>query len=53
MQQDSDATSAILQNIIIIGAVGLAIFAYLLFLIRKRWKKGFLHEVDQKKKEEE
>lgn len=32
------------QNIIIIGAVLLAAFVYLIILIRKRWKHGFLHK---------
>ena len=50
MQPDSDTTSAILSNIFLIAVVGLAIFFYLLILIRKRWKKGFLHDVSDNKK---
>jgi hypothetical protein len=34
------------QNIIIIGIVLLAAFGYLIILIRKRWKHGFLHKSD-------
>jgi hypothetical protein len=53
MQHDSDTTSAILTNVLLIAVVGLVIFFYLLILIRKRWKKGFLHDVGDKKKENE
>jgi hypothetical protein len=35
-------------NIVLIGVVALVIFGYLVMLIRKRWKKNFLHEVDDK-----
>jgi hypothetical protein len=44
MQADSESVRSVLENIAIIGIVGLAIFAYLLLLIRKRWKRSFLHE---------
>lgn len=37
-------------NIILIGIVALVIFGYLILLIRKRWKKNFLHDVDDKEK---
>ena len=37
-------------NIILIGIVALVIFGYLILLIRKRWKKNFLHDVDEKEK---
>lgn len=35
-------------NIIIVGIFVLAAFAYLLLMIRKRWKRGFIHEPDRK-----
>ena len=31
------------NNLILIGIILLVIFVYLLLLIRKRWKQGFLH----------
>jgi hypothetical protein len=37
------------QNVIAIGAIGLLMFVYIVLLVRKRWKKDFLH--DNKKKE--
>jgi hypothetical protein len=44
MNQNPEGVNFIGLNIILIGIVALAIFAYLLMLIRKRWKKGFLHD---------
>ena len=46
MNQDSQGVNFIGLNIILLGVVALAIFAYLVMLIRKRWKKGFLHDVE-------
>lgn len=40
-------TNFFMDNIVLIGIVGLAFFWYLLMLIRKRSRKGFLH--DEKK----
>lgn len=37
-------------NIIIIGAVVLAILIYLISLINKRWKNKFLHTTTKKNK---
>jgi hypothetical protein len=31
------------DNLVLIGVVILGIFGYLLMLIRKRWKDGFVH----------
>ena len=31
-------------NVLLIGVVGLIVFAYLLMIIRRRWKSKFLHE---------
>lgn len=47
MQQDSQSVSFLGLNIILIGVVALAIFGYLVMLIRKRWKKNFLHDVEK------
>jgi hypothetical protein len=47
MTQQSEGVNFIGANIILISVVALAIFAYLVMLIRKRWKKGFLHDVDR------
>jgi hypothetical protein len=46
MTQQSEGVNFIGLNIILIGVVALAIFAYLVMLIRKRWKKGFLHDAE-------
>ena len=50
MQQDSQSVSFLGLNFILIGAVARVIFAYLVLLIRKRWKKNFLHDVDEEAK---
>jgi hypothetical protein len=47
MNQDSEGVNFIGLNIILISVVALAIFAYLVMLIRKRWKKGFLHDAEE------
>jgi len=31
-------------NVLLIGAVGLLVFAYLVMIIRRRWRSKFLHE---------
>jgi hypothetical protein len=31
------------MNLILLGVISLAIFVYLVLLIRKRWKQNFLH----------
>lgn len=48
LRQDPESVSFIGLNLIVIGVVALAIFAYLVLLIRKRWKENFLHKVDEK-----
>jgi len=48
--QDKDSVSFLGWNIILISAVLLLIFGYLVMLIRKRWKQGFVHRVDDKPK---
>jgi hypothetical protein len=47
MNQNPEGVNFIGLNIILISVVALAIFAYLIMLIRKRWKKGFLHDADE------
>ena len=44
MNQNPEGVNFIGLNIILISVVALVIFAYLVMLIRKRWKKGFLHD---------
>ena len=51
MNQDSQGVNFIGLNIILISVVALAIFAYLVMLIRKRWKKNFLHDAEDTKDE--
>ena len=49
---ESEGFSFLGLNLLIIAGVGLLIFVYLLLLIRKRWKQGFLHtsELEKEKK---
>ncbi|HUI64182.1 MAG TPA: hypothetical protein VL126_05040 [Bacteroidota bacterium] len=47
MIQDSQSFDFLTLNIILIGLVVLVIFGYLVMLIRKRWKKNFLHDADE------
>ena len=46
MQQDPQSVNFLGLNFILIGVVALVIFGYLVLLIRKRWKKNFLHDMD-------
>ncbi|HXX63385.1 MAG TPA: hypothetical protein VEO56_06260 [Bacteroidota bacterium] len=46
MTQDSQSFDFLTLNIILIGLVVLVIFGYLVMLIRKRWKKNFLHDAE-------
>jgi hypothetical protein len=46
MDQQSQGVNFFAQNVILLSIVALAIFAYLVMLIRKRWKKGFLHDAE-------
>jgi hypothetical protein len=43
--QDKESVSFLGWNIILICCVLLLIFGYLVMLIRKRWKQGFVHRV--------
>jgi hypothetical protein len=49
--QTSEGVDFIGQNLIAIGIIGLLMFIYIVLLIRKRWKKGFLHDSDKIKKD--
>lgn len=40
---DPTLTDFLQKNLILIGFILIAIFVYLVLLIRKRWKQGFLH----------
>jgi hypothetical protein len=51
MNQNPEGVNFIGLNIILISVVALAIFAYLVMLIRKRWKKGFLHDAVKEPKD--
>ncbi len=42
--QDQESVNFIGLNLIVIAVVALAIFTYLVLLIRKRWRQNFLHE---------
>jgi hypothetical protein len=46
----TDGVSFLTLNLLLIAGVFLLIFVYFVLLIRKRWKQGFLHQVDEKKK---
>ena len=46
MLQDSQSFDFLTLNIILISVVVLVIFGYLVMLIRKRWKKNFLHDAE-------
>jgi len=51
MPQDSQSVDFLGLNIILISVVALVIFGYLVMLIRKRWKKNFLHDAEDTKDE--
>ncbi len=42
--EDPQAISFLQENLLLIGIATIVIFAYLVLLIRKRWKKGFRHD---------
>ncbi len=48
---ESESVSFLGLNFIVIGILLLIIFTYFVLLIRKRWKAGFLHDVEPKKEE--
>jgi hypothetical protein len=49
-EQDPQSINFLGMNIIIVGVFVLAAFVYLVIMIRKRWKRDFLHEADKKTK---
>ncbi len=48
--QDSHGISFLGENLLAIGIIGLLMFVYLVLLVRKRWRKGFMHDKEVKKK---
>ena len=54
---DGDSLTFLGNNLLLLGGLLLLIFVYLVILIRKRWKEGFLHtgeiEKERKRKEQE
>jgi hypothetical protein len=48
---ESESVSFLGLNFIVIGVLLLIIFTYFVLLIRKRWKAGFMHDVEPKKEE--
>lgn len=42
-QPDTAVVEFLRSNLILIGIVLLVIFGYLVMLVRKRWRQGFLH----------
>lgn len=54
---ESDSLTFLGGNLLLLGGLLLLIFVYLVILIRKRWKEGFLHtteiERERKKREED
>jgi hypothetical protein len=43
--QDPQTVNFLQENLLLIGVAAAVIFGYLLLLMRKRWKKGFRHDV--------
>jgi hypothetical protein len=54
---DSESLTFLGNNLLLLGGLLLLIFIYLVILIRKRWREGFLHtneiEKERKRKEQE
>lgn len=50
----NDSMSFIWQNVLLISAVFLVIFVYLVLIIRKRWRQNFLHvsEIEKEKQKQ-
>ncbi len=53
MIQSPEGVDFLGLNFLAIGGIGLLIFLYLVLLIRKRWKKNFLHESPEKNSSQE
>lgn len=49
-EQDPQSIDFLSLNIIIVGVFVLAAFGYLVIMIRKRWKRDFIHEPEKKAK---
>jgi len=54
---ENDGLTFLGGNLLLLGGLLLLIFIYLVILIRKRWREGFLHtgeiEKERKKREQE
>ena len=53
IQEDPQNVNFLGMNLVVLGVAGLIAFGYLVVMIRKRWKSGFLHrggKVSQEKK---
>jgi hypothetical protein len=46
--QTSQDVSFLNLNVLLIGVVGLLVFAYLVMIIRRRWRSKFLHDKGKK-----
>ena len=42
--QTTDGVDFLGKNILAISAIVLVMFVYVIFLIRKRWRRNFLHD---------
>lgn len=45
-EQDAQGINFLGLNLILVGVVVLAAFGFLVAMMRKRWKQGFLHKGD-------
>ena len=52
---DNDSLTFLGGNLLLLGGLLLLIFIYLVILIRKRWREGFLHttEIEKERKKRE
>lgn len=49
-EQNPESFNFLSLNVVFVGLVFLVIFGYLVMIIRKRWKTGFLHSKSDRKK---
>jgi len=50
--QDSEEVSFFRDNLVLIAIAALVIFGYLVVIIKKRWKHGFVHARQEDKTQE-
>lgn len=48
IDQDPQNVGFLNLNVVLIGIVAIIVFGYLLSIVRKRWRKKFLHEGKEK-----